>query len=591
MGFSTKHLLNAPASLVTEALQGLARTNPNVKLDVQNKVLYQADQDRSKVALICGGGAGHEPAHAGFVGKGVLTAAVSGNIFASPNASQVLRAIELVNTDTLIIIKNYTGDILNFGLAREKYLALHPESADRVKFLVVDDDVAVTRSQGGLVGRRGLAGTVLVYKIAGALAERGAPLEKVHAVAQWVTKNLGTIGAGLEHCHVPGTEAREGHLNADEIEIGMGIHNEPGYQRVSPIPPLNELLPNLLDLITNTSDKERAFVPFSANGGDSVVLLVNNLGGLSELELLGITHEATSAVKARGLTLERVIVGTFMTSLNMPGFSLTLLRLPRDGDDAPVSAKEIVDLLAEPCDAPGWSWSAHVQPKFDSEQDISQAPTEASKSARSLAAADPAVFEKAIKDACNALVENEREITRLDSIAGDGDCGLTLRSGAQGVLEQIEQGHISGKDVVRSVINISQACEAKMDGTSGALYSIWFSALAQGLQASKSEVADTKTWAQALNSALEKLYTYTPARPPSRTLVDPLDAFVRSLASSSDVQVAAIAAAKAAEATSNLAPRAGRATYVESERLKGIMDPGAMGLKVILEAIARVLGA
>lgn len=590
MGFSTKHLLNAPASLVTEALQGLARTNPNVKLDVQNKVLYQADQDRSKVALICGGGAGHEPAHAGFVGKGVLTAAVSGNIFASPNASQVLRAIELVNTDTLIIIKNYTGDILNFGLAREKYLALHPESADRVKFLVVDDDVAVTRSQGGLVGRRGLAGTVFVYKIAGALAERGAPLEKVHAVAQWVTKNLGTIGAGLEHCHVPGTEAREGHLNADEIEIGMGIHNEPGYQRVSPIPPLNELLPNLLDLITNTSDKERAFVPFSANGGDSVVLLVNNLGGLSELELLGITHEATSAVKARGLTLERVIVGTFMTSLNMPGFSLTLLRLPRDGDDAPVSAKEIVDLLAEPCDAPGWSWSAHVPPKFDSEQDISQAPTEASKSARSLAAADPAVFEKAIKDACNALVENEREITRLDSIAGDGDCGLTLRSGAQGVLEQIEQGHISGKDVVRSVINISQACEAKMDGTSGALYSIWFSALAQGLQASKSEVADTKTWAQALNSALEKLYTYTPARPPSRTLVDPLDAFVRSLASSSDVQVAAIAAAKAAEATSNLAPRAGRATYVESERLKGIMDPGAMGLKVILEAIARVQG-
>lgn len=158
------------------------------------------------------------------------------------------------------------------------------------------------------------------------------------------------------------------------------------------------------------------------------------------------------------------------------------------------------------------------------------------------------------------------------------------------------------------MINISQACEAKMDGTSGALYScapinhhtrlhtdiahsIWFSALAQGLQASKSEVADTKTWAQALNSALEKLYTYTPARPPSRTLVDPLDAFVRSLASSSDVQVAAIAAAKAAEATSNLAPRAGRATYVESERLKGIMDPGAMGLKVILEAIARVLGA
>ncbi|KZV94602.1 dihydroxyacetone kinase [Exidia glandulosa HHB12029] len=592
-----KHLLNAPGTLVTDALEGLTRTNPRVQLDVQNKVLYQTDLDRSKVALICGGGAGHEPAHAGFVGKGILTAAVSGNIFASPNASQVLRAIELVDTDTLIIIKNYTGDILNFGLAREKYLALHPERADRVKFLVVGDDVSVTRSQGGLVGRRGLAGTVLVYKIAGALAARGAPLQKVNAVAEWVASRLGTIGAGLDHCHVPGTEAREGHLGADEIEIGMGIHNESGYQRVTPIPPLKELIPNLLDLITSTSDKERSFVPFGQDGGkgDKVVLLVNNLGGLSELELSGIAQEATVAAHTRGLTLERVIVGTFMTSLNMPGFSLTILLLPRDGEDAPASAKEIVELLDEPADAPGWSWMPRAPPNMGT----TAAPTagkdaiaEELKRAKKLPASDPAAFDKAVRAACDALVAAEGEITELDSIAGDGDCGITLRNGAQGVLEQIDRDTVSGTDVVSAVISIAQACEAKMDGTSGALYSIWFSALAQGLQSSSTDakVADATVWRKALSSALEKLYTYTPARPPSRTLVDPLDAFVQTLSQNAGLREATDAAGKAAEKTKELPARAGRATYVESERLKGIMDPGAMGLKVAFEAIATAVG-
>ncbi|KAH7105788.1 dihydroxyacetone kinase [Auriculariales sp. MPI-PUGE-AT-0066] len=589
MVFSAKHLLNAPGTLVIDSLSGLANSNPRVKLDVQNKVLYQADINRSQVQIICGGGAGHEPAHAGFVGKGMLSAAVSGNIFASPNANQVLRAIELVDAPTLIVIKNYTGDILNFGLAKEKYLATHAEHADRVKFLVVGDDVSVTRTQGGLVGRRGLAGTVLVYKIAGALAAQGASLEQVHGYAQWLVNNMGTIGVGLDHCHVPGTDAREGHLNADEIEIGMGIHNEPGYQRLSPIPPLKELIPQLLDFVTSTSDKERVFVPFTGQG-DSVVLLVNNLGAISPLELGAITKEATAAVTARGLKLERVISGTFMTSLNMPGFSLTILLLPRHGQPGSLaSAEDILKLLDAPTDAPGWSWHACAPPNIDSHEQSSttSGADEVAQPLTKLPATDKAKFDAAVRNACDALIAVEGEITRLDSIAGDGDCGLTLRSGAQGVLGEIKKGTVSGDDVIKSIISIAQACEKNMDGTSGALYSIWFSSLAQGLQTTKSNVADLKTWTEALSSTLDKLYTYTPARAPSRTLVDPLDAFVNALRGGKSIQESADAAAKATDATKDLPARAGRATYVESERLKGVIDPGAFGLKVILEQIAK----
>ncbi|KAH9933297.1 Dak kinase, partial [Fomitopsis serialis] len=285
---SAKHFLNAPENLVVESLQGLCTLNPQIALDVADKVVYVAKQDRSKVALICGGGAGHEPAHAGFVGDGMLTAAACGTVFASPNTSQVRRAIDLVENEQ----GNYTGDILNFGLAREQYAAEHPEKSDKVK------------TQGKIVGRRGLAGTCLVYKVAGALAKRGGSLAAVHGAAAYVAAHVGTVGVGLEHCHVPGTAAGASHLGAAEIEIGMGIHNEPGNRRLAPVPPLAALVPQLLDLLTGTADPERAFVPFK--GGDRVVLL---------LELPGVVRETRAALEKQGFVIERVLAGTFMVRL------------------------------------------------------------------------------------------------------------------------------------------------------------------------------------------------------------------------------------------------------------------------------------
>ncbi|KAN0126086.1 dihydroxyacetone kinase [Lactarius tabidus] len=587
----TKHFLNNPATLVVESLQGLCAINPKLGLDTTNKVVFLADQDKSTVALICGGGSGHEPSHAGFVGSGMLTAAVCGNVFASPGPTQVRRAIQLVDNDkgTLIIVKNYTGDVLNFGLAKEQFAAQHPSKADKVKFLVVGDDVAVGKTQGNIVGRRGLAGTVLVYKIAGALAQTGASLEEVYSVAEWVSKNIATVGVGLEHCHVPGTAAREAQLNSSEIEIGMGIHNEAGAQRVSPVPPLNELVQILLDLLLSQSDPERAFLPTQGSGEDNVVLLVNNLGGVSELELAGIAREVVTALAGRGVSVQRLISGTFMTSLNMPGFSLTLLLLPSSSSDSAPPSDLILRLLDASTSAPGWKWTSGAAPSAPSAPPSDLPSERAADQGQRVRAQDVNEFERSVERACNALDKAEPEITKMDTISGDGDCGLTLQTGANAVLALLRAGSISGEDVVGTLIAVSEVAAEKMGGTSGALYSIFFSALAQALSSSGAGVATAEDWSRAVSAAREKLYTYTRARPPSRTLVDPLAAFADAFsASPSDLGKAVKKAAEAAEATRDTEARVGRSAYLEGGLLKRerVADPGAWGVKVILEALA-----
>ncbi|GLB43410.1 putative dihydroxyacetone kinase [Lyophyllum shimeji] len=594
MSVQNKHFLNTPASLVLDSLRGLCAVNPKLVLDEQNKTVYLGSHDKSKVALLCGGGSGHEPAHAGFVGEGILTGAVCGNVFASPNASQVLRGIELVDNDkgTVIIVKNYTGDVLNFGLAKEQYAALHPEKTEQVKFVIVGDDVAVGKTQGSIVGRRGLAGTVLVYKIAGALADRGGSLDDVFNMAQWVASNVVTIGVGLEHCHVPGTAPAVSHLQESEIEIGMGIHNEAGNRRLAPCPPLNELIPQLLDMLTSTSDPERSFLPFQGEKGkDEVVLLVNNLGGISELELGAIVGEARRALHSRGVVVHRVLSGSFMTSLNMPGFSITLLLLPSEGNGSSPSTSLLLSLLDEPADAPGWKWSSRTAPP--PQPQLAPAVSEVAKEASGspLKAAEPASCKASVERACRAVIAAEPEITRMDTIAGDGDCGLTLKAGAEAVLKKLSDGRIDGNDLVGSIITVAQVAEEAMGGTSGALYSIFFSALAQGLrsQSAAGETVTPEEWSNALTYALNKLYTYTRARPPSRTLVDPLSAFVETLAQSAgrDSAAAVQAAASAAERTKDIEAKAGRSAYVEGDRLKQerVADPGAWGVKTILESL------
>lgn len=254
---------------------------------------------------MCGGGGGHEPAHAAFVGEGMLSAAVSGQVFASPNAGQVEKALAKLSLakGTLIVVKNYTGDVLQFGLAKERWSATHLES-DAVRMVVVGDDVSVPREQGALTGRRGLTGTVLVYKLAGALAAQAASLDEVEHVARVVAERCGTIGMGLEHCHVPGTDKGEAYLKDDEAEIGMGIHNEPGIRKLSPIPSAAKLVDEFLTTLTSTSDPERSYLPFEKDGNE-VILVVNNLGGLPELELGVVAKEAAEWLANKRIKVKR----------------------------------------------------------------------------------------------------------------------------------------------------------------------------------------------------------------------------------------------------------------------------------------------
>jgi len=399
---------------------------------------------------------------------------------------------------------------------------------------------------------------------------------------------VATVGVGLEHCHVPGTAAAEAHLSSSEIEIGMGIHNEAGAQRVSPVPPLTVLIDILLDLLLSKKDPERGFLPTQGSGKDNVVLLVNNLGGVSELELAGIAREVVTSLVGRGVSVQRLISGTFMTSLNMPGFSLTLLLLPLSSSDFSPSSDDILRLLDASTSTPGWKWTSGAAPSTPSAPPVPPSERAADQRQR-VRAQDVSGFERSLEGACNALDKAESEITKMDTVSGDGDCGLTLQTGANAVLALLRAGSISGKDVVGALIAVSEVAAEKMGGTSGALYSIFFSALAQALSSSGAGVATAEDWSRAVSAAREKLYTYTRARPPSRTLVDPLAAFADAFsASPSDLGNAVRKAAEAAEATRDAEARVGRSAYLEGGLLQRerVADPGAWGVKVILEALA-----
>jgi dihydroxyacetone kinase len=343
-----KHFFDDPSLLLSSALEALTYTNPNLALDAENKIIYRNTASSSNVSLLSGGGAGHEPSFTSLVGPGVLTASISGTIFASPSSSQIRTAIlSRVPTQkgALVIVMNYTGDVLNFGMGVEKARA---QGLD-VEMIVVGDDVGVGREKGGKVGRRGIAGTVLVVKIAGALAATGASLAEVSKTAKLVSESVVSVGASLSHVHVPGRSIEADTLSQSEVEVGMGIHNEDGSERctISFEYLVRKMLAQLLDM----NDKDRAYLSVSAS--DEVVLLVNNLGGVSVLEMGGICRQVLKELETSyKIKPVRVLCGTFMTSLNGMGFSISLLKV-RDTGLGP--GKSMLELLDAPAEAVGWS--------------------------------------------------------------------------------------------------------------------------------------------------------------------------------------------------------------------------------------------
>ncbi len=317
---------------------------------------------------MCGGGSGHEPGFAGFVGDGLLTACVAGTIFASPAAEQVRTCLQhrlpSESKGVLVVATNYTGDVLNFGMGVEKARAL----GKKVEMVIVGDDVGVGRERGGKVGRRGLSGTALVVKVVGALAEQGVCLEDCARVGRLVVDNLVSLGASLSRVHVPGRgieEAREEEkrLGPELIEIGMGIHNEPGCEQVKT--DLPGLVKIMLKQMLDQSDKDRAYVKIERT--DETILLINNFGGVSNLELGAITNEVVVQLEEDyGLKPRRIIQGTLFGSLDGPGFIASVLRLT---DTSLGAGKSILDLIDAPVNAIGWprcvtaeTWGKNYKP-------------------------------------------------------------------------------------------------------------------------------------------------------------------------------------------------------------------------------------
>ncbi|KAK4943056.1 dihydroxyacetone kinase Dak1 [Elasticomyces elasticus] len=586
----TKHFIDDPTHLVHTALHSLTLTNPSVAFDLTNKIIYRRPTkellDEPKVSIISGGGSGHEPAFAGFVGKGFLTAGVAGTIFASPNTLQVQRAImSRVPTEkgVLVITFNYTGDVLNFGLAAEKAKAAGVET----EFFAIGDDVGVGREKGGKVGRRGIGGSILVLKIICALAELGGSLSEVYTLAKKVAGNLVSVGASMEHVHVPGRENPNSDeiIPTEEIEVGMGIHNEPGSHKVSATLP--ELVKIMLAQMIDPEDKDRHFVHITKQ--DKVVLLINNLGGVSNLEIGGVVAEVHTQLKEKwGITPVRVIVGTFITSLNGLGFSASLLKL----DDTGLGqGKSMLELLDAPAEAFGWAaatrtstWEADNSATMDREAD----------SARDLKAShlsiDAQQAHTVLKAGLDKVIVAEPEVTKYDTIVGDGDCGIGLKRGAEAVLKELSSGDLP-TDAVAFLNKIVPVVEHHTDGTSGALYSIFLNALVHGLReqdTGSSQKVDAKIWAAALKSARTALGKYTPAAVGDRTLIDALDPFIETLSSTGDVKKAAEAAKEGTEKTKTMKASLGRAVYVgaESEWMGKVPDPGAVGLQELLLGIA-----
>ena len=311
-----KKLINNPENILQEMIEGMTLAHPDdIKRFENTHVLVRTDlKSKNKVALVSGGGSGHEPAHAGYVGLGMLDAAVAGEVFTSPTPDQVYEAIKATDSGdgVLLVVKNYTGDIINFDMAKE----MAEMEGIKVESVIVNDDVAVEDSTY-TAGRRGIAGTVFVHKIAGAKAEEGASLEEVKNVAQKVVDNVRSMGMALTSCIVPAIGKANFELGENEIEIGMGIHGEPGIYRKD-ISTADEVAEELVNKILKD---------MPINDGEEVAVMVNGLSGTPLMELYIINKKVNELLTAKGIKIHKTFVGEFMTSLEMSGCSVSILKL------------------------------------------------------------------------------------------------------------------------------------------------------------------------------------------------------------------------------------------------------------------------
>jgi dihydroxyacetone kinase len=537
-----KQFINAKQDMVTEAIDGTIAASGGklTRLDgyPHIRVVVRADWDKSQVALVSGGGSGHEPAHAGFVGEGMLTAAVCGEVFASPSVDAVLAAILAVTgpAGCLLIVKNYTGDRLNFGLAAERARAF----GHKVRVVIVDDDIALP----DLPQARGLAGTLFVHKIAGAMAASGANLEACTIAAERIIKTTRSIGLSLDTCSVPGS-LKEDRIPTGMAELGLGIHGEAGVEQVAAA--------GATDAIKKMTEKLSAGMPKTPHA-----VLINNLGGASCLEMAILTDSLLKSDFGQHIKL---VVGpsVMMTALDMHGFSISVCKLA-DGDEG---------FLTQSVGVLSWPGCRTVQtckvlPLPDGLTPI-RAPASAHAPTKAFLIA-----------CCEVLIAAEADLNLLDAKSGDGDTGSTLAGAARALIGAMDTLPLADQTQLYRAIGLELS--QTMGGSSGVLLAIFFAAAGD---ASSSGLA----MRDALIAGLDRMRQIGGANPGDRTMVDALLPALNSL--SEGLTSAAAAARKGAQFTATLtSAKAGRASYINAEQLDGHIDPGAEAVARLFEHLA-----
>jgi dihydroxyacetone kinase len=586
---SKRHLFNSLDGLVNKGLRGLIAYNPALALDEANRVVYNTEYDRSTVSIISGGGSGHEPAWSGYVGTNMLAASVAGDVFASPSTKQIVAGIDAVPSDkgTILVVTNYTGDCLHFGLAAEKANA----KGHKCRMIICGDDVSVGKN-GSLVGRRGLAGQIGVLKVMGGASGAGGSLDQVYDLGVAFSQEIVSIAVTLDHCHVPG-RTEHAQSKADSVEIGTGPHNEPGYKTLSPAPSPEDLVKTILTYLMDKSDPLRGYVNFQE--GDEILLLVSNFGGMSYLEMGALVDELLEQLDTNWKTSPvRVVSGFLETSLNAPAFSVSVVNVTAAARNCSYSADEIKGFFDARTDTHWESMAgsqARRRPRKEQFVQALPAPRPTIDDATDLKV-DPAQLERMLRVACNKLIEAEPDLTRWDTVMGDGDCGETLKTGATFLLEALNAKVASSGSVGSVLQELEEILENKMGGTLGGILGIFFvslrTALVDNFTIAKESNDIPKLWAAAVRTALDNLSRYTPAKVGDRTVMDTLIPFAEGLAANGSFDEGVDAAVAGAERTKTLKPRLGRATYVGAgeDASNGLPpDPGAWGAMVVIKGL------
>lgn len=538
------HFYNQSAHLVSELLEGLAMSTRVTLSDHQDaRIVMRSDwqpdrEGRQQVALVSGGGSGHEPAHAGFVGQGMLTAAMAGDVFASPGVEAILAGIRACCGDAgcLLIIKNYTGDRLNFGLAAERAR----EEGFQVETVIVADDVALPDAPQP----RGLAGTLLVHKMAGYCAERGDDLATVHQAAHDMATRVRSMGMALSSATLPGQEAS----SRKTPELGLGIHNEPGVRQVTP-DSADDAVTQVLEALGRPDD------------GPWVVLL-NNLGSCAPQEMQVLKRACLDQLGRANVAL---LLGPapLMTSLDMHGFSVTLA--PAD--------KTILEALNAPVQAPAWPTPQTVHDIETFSPRFSQRPSPGE-------GRHDETRGHLIAHLATTLKDSEKALDELDARVGDGDAGATFAAGARAVLNALNEGRLSTGEDARLASELGHLFATAMGGSSGVLLSILMTSAAQQLE-------EEGSWPKALQAGVERMQHYGGAQQGDRTMLDALIPAIETLADGQSLEAAAQSARSGADETAGMRKAgAGRSSLVPEQALEGVVDPGAEAVARLFEALA-----